>query len=901
MRSIARRKTWPTNEAGFALLTVMGISLALLITSLVVMSGWVRVASMQRRMAAKADLAPKTEALARAVFDLSKAYLEAKQPIDHLQEYLDNEVGTTPTLIPDGTQLRTLEVTFRDKRSIGRIKSGQLANMDAEQFDVFYTISLADANDPSTQETVSMMGSVNGVSFLQFSEFHFGKGWFWAPRSPGRVHVNGDSCIGLPDYWGTAVGTYITVAGKIYEPNSPQCGNGSFTGLEPFNLWLEMDPTTHAKVKVDWNALSDCTNCAGTGLNWKEYALATYEGRLKDESHDVKMLNILPQSIIDDASIKMPGTWGNNTTLTGKAWWAAGNNKERLILDPVLPNDPQPVKDSKFAYEADIRIINGVWYLKNPNDPNDWPGIPVWSDHPGSFETEDKYEGGLIGETSPGVKRKIRVGQADIAAYWNSRGYSWTSGPPKLYSYYRFDGNLQPNTQAVISYGNLKRSTPGSWKPGFLVSSAVNPSTGVHFADAVCQPTQTCTNCGSSNEMKDATDPAAVTCQGGSSPAPGTQILFGTRSGYRNGEFQKFDYSIAPSGAAGDAIRAQRAKTLPMNFDVAAFHEAMKCAPSGHPAEIGCFFGANKFMGRSFNGVVFVTTTWDNWNNEAWDSVNDTPCDYWTTPLCPGSSPGRMMPLPPFQGSVPYTNDANQASISHPGQQEALPYPLCGASGVGGVAGQPFDASPAQARFKVPNCADYAAGAAQYKVATPTEVRFFNFSTVDKTVFSRGLSLISNAPVSLLGNVNSSSDTSGPRAQPWVPVLLGADTARVVSNNWQDENAPWDRDTTDPSVVNNRIGTDIIVNASYLTQFSPASLENMSGRTRTITGARLSLGEAHYYFVPYNQPDDPATGARWSTENVTWDPHLKFIEYQPPGIPMIQLFTLKSMKWGGQR
>ena len=62
-------------------------------------------------------------------------------------------------------------------------------------------------------------------------------------------------------------------------------------------------------------------------------------------------------------------------------------NQARWILDPVYSNDPARAKQLKLAMQADIRIIDGIWFVR-PKDTDlvtpQWPGIMIWSDHPGA-------------------------------------------------------------------------------------------------------------------------------------------------------------------------------------------------------------------------------------------------------------------------------------------------------------------------------------------------------------------------------------------------------------------------------------------------------------------------------------------------------------------------------------
>ena len=50
-------------------------------------------------------------------------------------------------------------------------------------------------------------------------------------------------------------------------------------------------------------------------------------------------------------------------------------------VDPVFVRDQQAIRQLKLAFQADIRIIDGVWYF-NTGDGS-FPGLAIYSDHPG--------------------------------------------------------------------------------------------------------------------------------------------------------------------------------------------------------------------------------------------------------------------------------------------------------------------------------------------------------------------------------------------------------------------------------------------------------------------------------------------------------------------------------------
>lgn len=898
-RNIALRlKASGASETGSTLLIVIGLTLALSIGTMFLISRVTSSAQLQARLSVKGQLSPKTEAAATVLVRLVQNYFKARKPIEDLSAYLQ---GQAPSVLPEGTSLERLDVEVSPKKSFGLIRTGPYKGLFSLDTNIKILLTLKDSDRPQVTESVEVLAAYSGISFLQFSQFLFGDGWGWGGYSMGRVHANGKVCMGWPTAFGMPNFESLTSADRILDPEGPECYQGTWTarGL-PLKLFAKMSDGSNKE--LNWNAVHGCTNCAGTGLDWKEYAEVTYEGRVKDKDHGVEKLEILSPETLADPNVKVQGTWGYDyRSPTAKAFWGA-ERKERLILEPVQQGDSADVKSVRFAYNADIRIINGVWYLRNPSNPDDWPGVPVWSDHPGRFKTDDSFEfGALAGATE-------FVGQDDIRDRWAGTGYDWGSEPPKHYSYYRYaNGEMQPDTWAVISYGNLKRLGAGNWKPGYLVSNRVQTG-ATRFADNLCTAPAICTNCGAGTYQNDmllaadpASDPKSVICSDGDNPRAGTLVLYGARGGYRNGQFLLMDMAVSPATTPmqTDPTRDKRSKILPMNFDFDAFQRALVCDPAGHRAEVGCYFGANKFMGRPFNGVVFVTSTWENWRVEA--------CDFWSTPQCAGSAPGRMMPLPPFQGAI---LDADQpGGLSHEGQQEALPYALCGAASVdlaGGKAGENFD-RVTNAKFKIPNCRDYVWSkvVGTYKPVHPGELRLFNAATMNGAVLPHGISIVTPTVATIMGNVNTSSDVSSGRATPWLPFLLGSDYNFNVSANWEDQYAPWDV-TTDNKIKygdlpGKRLGTDITTNMAMIGSTSGFILEDFRGKSFNSTFSQVFLTSPVYVYTPMYYPEGDVNGYQPAHNNNAWDPHFNYPENLPPGVPLMNVFTLKSWKWRARR
>lgn len=192
------------------------------------------------------------------------------------------------------------------------------------------------------------------------------------------------------------------------------------------------------------------------------------------------------------------------------------------------------------------------------------------------------------------------------------------------------------------------------------------------------------------------------------------------------------------------------ARILPLNFDVDAFIEALQ---DNDPGELGAMF-----PGGSFNGIIWIGNTWP--NHEVGYTTNPTSTTFAGTPVQPALI-GDRNGLPPL--------------------------PLCGA-GSGAL-------SAAVGPLAVVNqvaCTDI-------NLPRINAVRVHNASSIDPAVLPRGLSIVTNGPMYVLGDVNTDSLVAGspdpvpgpPRMNdatgPWVPMLLAGDAVTLLSTNWQDQ------------------------------------------------------------------------------------------------------------------
>jgi hypothetical protein len=615
----------------------------------------------------------------------------------------------------------------------GPLPNGPFVGMNATQIPIEVTIQLRDrVNKVASRQTSTVVtGQVSAFQWFIFSEGY--TDLFPHPDMlvGGRTHVNGQFCVsgraafamenatasgtishldtggGTPcrRHWSNRNNLNFAIAGQC--PDFPDSITEYNTGTNGVDY--DCNFATMAK-----NQDSGCVAGACAG-GWATWVQATFNGSVADgASHgitDIKLPIVgIPlvqagvNSEITDASTITDATDSNRASI---------NSSSRLLVDPVLPTEPLDVTNQKFACKADIRIINGVWYLRSSTGTAntacpDWPGTPIWSDHPGNLVVNV----GDYGMRSPGDQN---VGQADLASTW-----AWNSAdPPRFYSYYYTDpatgllsSNSAINGVGTVSYGTLYRvaGTPTYWVPGFRT---VDDGT-LDSDERWCGCTSGCTDAvdddGDTDGYRHADELFTFTnMQDARSAHCSTPVDFrsgllqATRSGYKDGH-------LAMGGYAGDrgsidttVWRNRRAKQLPMNIDIAVLQAAL--ASTSRVGELGWHFNR---LGRDFNGIIWVTNTWPGQNNSYSDSADVHP-ETWPMQGAVFSSdardgdPNNGLYVDQVTGDWGTGNDTDtrhQRGV----HQEALPFPLCGGTS---VAGQPYD-HPTDTRFVVPDCRAYA-------------------------------------------------------------------------------------------------------------------------------------------------------------------------------------------------
>lgn len=945
------------------------------------------------------------DGLGRVVTRLAQDYAKtvAQPNTEDMRQFIcDHAGGCTsgnflPDLLPNNRNFRVtdFEIQALGAATTGPIPNGPFVGMNAQQSTVQILLRAEDTKTASTCATEQEV-TLGQIALFQF--FMFGDTYTdFHPGPPqdiqGRIHINGNFCAGSQSIFRME---RITASGKILSGTDSECEVtfGDF-GAQVDTSFVAVGGgfTTFARLTKDNN--HGCDPCVGPddtaanrNLSWQSYALATWAGNVLDSDHNVPTL-------------RPPVTSIPNTQIGANAAGVASANRDnmRFLVDPVLPNDPDDVRAQKFAQKADIRIVNGVWYLRNPNNAQDWPGIPIWSDHAGSFTTTN--EEGIEGTQKVGQQDLWNDGNGQGPVNWSSR--SGTDKAPQRFSYYRTDvlqkkGILQfqaaDNIVPVVSYGSLKREVIAGktqWKPahwvgaGTAITSFLSPlcpktresrakmsieeatatrtlPSGAPLQSAGCrhnvagENTDCYTNITNINGtninagnlasqlgvqagLRSITESIACDTNAAGvvdNPTVATALLNATRSGFVNTHQMEREQvnSLLNLGTFG------KATVLPMNVDVGALQEALQDRSVG---ELGSYFcnDGNCLMKAPFNGVIYITNTWPNALRGLRDNQEAIPqppykqgyvrADRTNSNIARTAAPNLQAGVD--DGSIAVdldqgTFDQQQIAPTYTrilsgtgnrsaafAQQRALPYYLCSdaASPADTAPNKPFDKTETAdrfARFTIPDCARYQG--TDGLTARANAVRVFNGARLDETVLPKGLTISTNLPVYLLGEMNTASQVTPSDAEPWQPFLVTGDMAFVLSNAWSDETAGWHTNLSD--TFNRRLAIQTQYNMQVLAGWTPSSNENYSGGAnnymrylecwRGLDGSVPAHALRGSFVMAFNSVY--VRSARGSDLNFpqaycapirdwAFDQHLDQISNQPPGAPLFEVTAIR--KW----
>ena len=265
--------------------------------------------------------------------------------------------------------------------------------------------------------------------------------------------------------------------------------------------------------------------------------------------------------------------------------------------------------------------------------------------------------------------------------------------------------------------------------------------------------------------------------------------------------------------------------------------------------ELGGLFNG----GVDFNGIIWVTNTWPNSHRE-----------YGTSTLVPAApSPSRT---------------------GNPNETDGVPLAFCR-----GVAACTSTATHINA------------------------LRIMNAATIDPAVLPRGLTIVTNTPLYVHGDVNTGSLVAGLPGTPrtvdptgtWVPMMLAGDAVTVQSNAWSDagNGRPLGAGVCAPENCTTATTTHIVsavlaghvqtagVNWGGGINNFPRFLENWSGVPSRITGSLvIGFRSVHARDVYANVTVYAAPQRFWSFDTNFANP-----AHQPPGTP--SFFVQAVERW----
>ncbi len=770
---------------------------------------------------------------------------------------------TTDTDCVSGTCVKEGSAATGNCRTVAPLPNGPFQGMNARQ-DVI-AIALRAEHTATTQfacktrQTLTL-GKIAMFQFFLFSDSKF-TDWHPGPamKATGRMHANGDL--------GIATGSPVSIE-RVTASGDIRCLDGS-GNLDPGNCAAATARIAN-KLNPNFAIAADFTPFRRTNASWTQDALNDYgNGNAQDKAHGVPRLQL---PVIGSPQVQRG--WDASDAVIDNANVVAGVTvaNSRLLVDPVRSADGADIRAQKFAFKADIRIINGVWYLKDPANENNWPGVAIWSDHGGTHNrtVADDFLGAT--ETTSDVGQRALSTNATLG---------WAGRVPQRYSYYgtqlgtntALAWDMDPNaaatlrppqaTRPVVSYGSLFRDSSISdasalWRPGvrslkegtafsWCAAKPGGSTPTVDMIDALALDTAA-TPCPDFDADNDATSTGT-----GAAPVPtagkerwsvGAGVVAAARSGFRNGYAEFFactnndDSQNDPVGCTSDR---RLGNVLPINFDLAAFQEAL--GDHSNAGELGSFFcdppatSCGAFMGRQFNGIVYIGAPYaGSENGYGANGGSNQPAvlpannvDEPTHVDNSGAAKGRFKSDTGANIAWASADAATTAKIlpvlldaDKGGRQEvrddevaALPFPLCS------DAGDPTAPAPGTAlttrgyRFNRPSCA--AATTTRINGVRVINARRVNSNTppvaavaVSEAGFipafptapvltaaatgelPNGISIITNLPMYVVGDVNITSDAfNTDLTKPWVPVLIGGDVVHPLSNAWDDRNARW--------------------------------------------------------------------------------------------------------------
>ena len=294
--------------------------------------------------------------------------------------------------------------------------------------------------------------------------------------------------------------------------------------------------------------------------------------------------------------------------------------------------------------------------------------------------------------------------------------------------------------------------------------------------------------------------------------------------------------AIVDGTRSGFSDEAGAFNVLPINIDVGALAAAL--TDSG-PNELGAV------VGPGFNGILYVTSRFSSAlpapTQQAPSNGPDSACN---NGGAPGSCPG-----------------AASNSIHRPHSINRVPLGLCGST------------ANLSSAFTSMTCAD---------ASRPNAVRVFNAGVVAPGVFRRGLTIATDLPLYVYGDVNRVA-----AATPQVKVAFVADRITFLSRGWRDADHPWN----DAAIAG--VTGRMIVEGSVISGLPERAgpLHDIADVFRTpqvwddnnfVLRGSIIAGWNSVHDTRTVAADRVNRGLRWLP-----DYHLENPSFQPPGMPLL--------------
>jgi hypothetical protein len=503
----------------------------------------------------------------------------------------------------------------------------------------------------------------------------------------------------------------------------------------------------------------------------------------------------------------------------------------RWLIEPPTSSDSDTLRRTRLAHVADVVVIDGVWY-NNRDKSLPWPGVPIASDRVGTTISH-------VSPASSVVAAPQNVGIGDLD-YGNGDF-------PRLYSWYDRETATGPirNDQVATGGGIL------SYGPLAVIETTTTCSVDedcAFLSGGECRRTATSGRC---IRLEPGLWPSPT---GGSDPCSSGSTLRGI-SECATAVVNRALVDGSRSGFRDDDINIS-----PININVRTLATAL-LSPAEN--ELGWALGVPAGGPGRFNGVLYVTSRF---SGTDLPEQNGQDGGVGPRPLCEKSTGSGVS----FGACPP----AAAASVHDPRAQFVVPVGLCGtAAPLTGTSSNDFQTQPCDTASR------------------PNAVRIFGGGHISAGAFPRGLTIVSDLPVYVLGDLNKIEVTgSPPVAKPHVKVAVVGDRVTFLSRGWRDRDHPWN---VSPATLP---ATGVMtVEASIIT-----GLPLRSGDVHDIADAWRALqpfDDNHFIMrghviAGWNAEFiDDDNSSRRVNRGLRWLPdyHLKNPGFQPPGMPTVNL------------